>query len=92
MGTQFIYYSEETKFRIVSTVLIAAIIAMVIITGLDYDRTFGPVDPDRGKMANYPIDEEFYSEHRASSDRYYFANARSYESILDAERKSNALR
>jgi hypothetical protein len=86
MGTQFIYYSEETKFRIISTVLIAAIIAMVIITGLDYDRVFEPVDPERGTMADYPTDKEFHSEHRASFDRDYFANARGNESALDAEK------
>lgn len=87
MATQFIYYSEETKFRILSTVLIATIIVLVIITGLDYDRASGPVDPDRGKMVNYPIDEELYSEHRASFDRYHSVNARGNESILDPEKK-----
>jgi hypothetical protein len=86
METQFIYYSEETKFRIISTALIATIIAMVIITGLDYDKASGPVYPEKGTMAKYPIDEEFYSDHRASFDRYYFAYARGNESILDAEK------
>lgn len=53
METQFVYFSEDTKFRIVSSIFVAAIILLVILSGLENNGSADFTDFEYGKLTYY---------------------------------------
>ena len=53
METQFVYYSEDTKFRIVSSIFVLAIILLVILSGLENNGSSDFTDFEYGKINYY---------------------------------------
>jgi hypothetical protein len=53
METQFIYFDEDAKFRIVSSIFVLAIILLVILSGLEKNGSADFTDFEYGKITYY---------------------------------------
>jgi len=53
METQFIYFNEEAKFRIVSTIFVLAIILLVILSSAGKNSSGDLADFEHGKIRYY---------------------------------------
>jgi hypothetical protein len=53
METQFIYFNEDAKYRIVSSIFVLAIILLVILSGLDKNGSADLADFEYGKIRHY---------------------------------------
>ena len=53
METQFIYFNEEAKFRIVSSIFVLAIILLIILSGQGQHSSADLADLEHGKIRYY---------------------------------------
>lgn len=53
METQFIYFNEDVKYRIVSSIFVLAIILLVILSGLGKGGSADFADFEYGKIQHY---------------------------------------
>lgn len=53
METQFIYFNEETKFRIVSSIFVVAIILLVFLSGMGKNSSADLADFENGRIRYY---------------------------------------